>query len=172
MTETKRRVLVAYATWSGSTAGVAERVAAVLERSGFAAEAAPARTVKDAAAYDAVVLGTAVHAGKVHPDATKFGVRHSAGLNSKPFAAFVVCLTMKTGDDNSRATADAYLNPIREHARPASVGLFAGAFDPLKVGFIERQIMKMLKAQPGDFRQWDAIEAWSAGLVPLFSAGT
>ena len=30
--------------------------------------------------------------------------------------------------------------------------------------------MKMLKAPPGDFRKWDQVEAWAAGLVPLFTA--
>ena len=170
MTDTKRRVLVAYATWAGSTAGVAERIAEVINRSGLAAEAKRAREVKDTAAYDAVVLGTAVHAGKLHPDALKFLDRNKAALEAKPLAAFVVCLAMKDGDEKGRATAATYLDPLRLRVKPVSEGLFAGAYAPEKLGFVVRQIMRMIKAPPGDFRKWDEIEAWAVSLAPLFAA--
>jgi menaquinone-dependent protoporphyrinogen oxidase len=170
MTDTKRRVLVAYATWAGSTAGVAERIAEVINRSGLAAEAKRAREVKDTAAYDAVVLGTAVHAGKLHPDALKFLDRNKAALEAKPLAAFVVCLAMKDGDEKVRATAATYLDPLRLRVKPVSEGLFAGAYAPEKLGFVVRQIMRMIKAPPGDFRKWDEIEAWAVSLAPLFAA--
>jgi menaquinone-dependent protoporphyrinogen oxidase len=170
MNDVPRKVLVAYATWAGSTAGVAERIAGVLNRSGFTAEWKRAGEVKDTGSYDAVVLGTAVHAGKLHPDALKFARRNAADLGRKPFAAFVVCLAMKERDEKSRATASGYLEPIRGQVKPVSEGLFAGAYDPQKLGFVARQIMKMVKAPPGDYRRWDEVEAWAAGLVPLFGA--
>jgi menaquinone-dependent protoporphyrinogen oxidase len=170
MADTTQKVLVAYATWAGSTAGIAERIAEVLNRNGFEAQAVPAKKVQDTATYRAVVLGTAVHAGKLHPDAVKFARRNASDLNSKPFAAFVVCLAMKECDDKNRTTAAAYLNPVREHAKPASEGLFAGAYDPDKLGFAARTIMKMIKAPPGDFRKWDEIEAWAASLAPLLAS--
>jgi menaquinone-dependent protoporphyrinogen oxidase len=170
MTDKTRKALVAYATWAGSTAGIAERIAEVLNRNGLTAEALPAKQVRDTASYGAVVLGGAVHAGKLHPDAVKFARRNKADLDAKPFAAFVVCLTMKESDDKSRTTASAYLDPVREHVKPASEGLFAGAYDPNKLGFVARTIMKMTKAPPGDFRKWDEIEAWAASLTPLFAS--
>jgi menaquinone-dependent protoporphyrinogen oxidase len=168
MTDTKPKVLVAYATWAGSTAGVAERIAEVLNRNGFAAEALRARDVPGTSAYSAVVLGAAVHAGKLHPDALKFAGRNTADLNSKPFAAFVVCLAMTAADEKGRAQAAAYLEPVRQKVRPVCEGRFAGAYDPTKVNIVMRTIMdKMIKAPPGDFRRWDEIETWAASLVPL-----
>ena len=72
--------------------------------------------------------------------------------------------------DSGRATAGAYLDPVRERVKPLSEGLFAGAYEPNKVGFAERAILKMIKAPPGDFRKWDEVETWATGLVPLFAA--
>jgi menaquinone-dependent protoporphyrinogen oxidase len=169
MTATKKRVLVAYATWAGSTAGVAERIAEVLNRNGFAAEALRARDVPDTSSYSAVVLGTAVHAGRPKSEALKFLEQNRADLTSKPFAAFVVCLAAKGNDEKSRATAAAYLEPVRTQVKPLSEGLFAGAYDPAKVNFVLRTVMdKMIKAPQDDFRMWQEIEAWAASLVPLF----
>jgi menaquinone-dependent protoporphyrinogen oxidase len=123
-------VLVAYGTRAGSTAGVAERVAEVLNRNGFSAQAAEAKKVKDTASYDAVVLGSSVRAGKLKPEVLKFLDKNIADLSAKPFAAFVVCLTMKDSDEKSRTTAGAYLGPVRLRVKPLSEGLFAGAYDP------------------------------------------
>jgi menaquinone-dependent protoporphyrinogen oxidase len=170
MTDAKRRVLVAYGTRAGSTAGVAERVADVLNRNGFAAQAVEVKKVKDAAPYDAVVLGSSVRAGKLKPEVLKFLDKNKTDLSAKPFAAFIVCLAMTARDEKGRTTAGTYLEPVRERIKPASEGLFAGAYDPSKWGFVERTIMKMIKASTGDFRNWDEIEAWAASLVPLFGA--
>jgi menaquinone-dependent protoporphyrinogen oxidase len=170
MTDAKRKVLVAYATRAGSTAGVAERVAEVLNRSGFAAEAVSAKETRDVGSYDAVVVGSAVRAGKLMPEVLKFLDKNKADLSAKPFAAFVVCMTMKDSDEKSRATAGAYLDPVRQRVKPASEGLFAGAIDFEKLGFVERTIMKAMKAEAHDFRKWAEIESWALGLVPLFGA--
>ena len=170
MTDTSRKVLVAYATRAGSTAGVAERVAEVLNRNGFAAAAMRVGEVRDTAPYAAVVLGSSVRAGKLKPEALKFLGKNKADLNAKPFAAFIVCLTMKANDDKNRTAAGAYLDPIRLQVKPLSEGLFAGALNLEKLGFVERTIMKAMKAESGDFRRWDEVEAWAASLAPLFSA--
>jgi menaquinone-dependent protoporphyrinogen oxidase len=172
MTDVKRKVLVAYATRAGSTASVAERVAAVLNQSGFSAEAVNAKQAGDVGSYDAVVVGSAIRAGKLMPEVLKFIDRNKAALESKPLAAFIVCLAMKDGDEKGRATAGPYLDPLRQRVKPLSEGLFAGAYDPAKVNFVMRTVMdKMVKAPPGDFRKWDQVEAWAASLVPLFDRG-
>ena len=46
------KVLVAYATRHGATAGIAERVAAALAAAGLPAEARPVEDVKDIEPYD------------------------------------------------------------------------------------------------------------------------
>ena len=43
--------------------------------------------------------------------------------------------------------------------------LFAGKLDPDKLGFAERALTKALRAPTGDFRDWQAIEAWAEGIA-------
>jgi menaquinone-dependent protoporphyrinogen oxidase len=143
-------------------------VAEVLNQKGFSAQAIAIKEVRDTAPYDAVVLGSSIRAGKLKPEVLKFLDKNKVALAAKPFAAFVVCLAMKDWDEKGRTTAATYLEPVRAQVKPVSEGLFAGAYDPSKWGFVERRIMKMIKAPPGDFRKWDDIEAWAASLVPLF----
>ena len=54
-------VLVGYATKHGSTRGVAERIAARLREHGLGVDVRALRGTEDAAAYDAVVFGSAVY---------------------------------------------------------------------------------------------------------------
>jgi len=57
-------VLVAYATRYGSTAELARFIARTLREEGLDAEALPAAEVTDVAAYDAVVIGSALYMGR------------------------------------------------------------------------------------------------------------
>ena len=78
------RVLVAYATRHGATAGIAERVAAALTAAGLPAEARPVEDVKDVEPYDAVVLGGAAYMFHWLGDATKFVEHNRTLLASHP----------------------------------------------------------------------------------------
>ena len=55
------RVLVAYATAAGSTAGIAERIADVLSDAGCEVRCRPAGPDVELDGVDALVLGSAVH---------------------------------------------------------------------------------------------------------------
>ena len=58
----------------------------------------------------------------------------------------------------------AYLDPVREkvpEVGPVTVGLFAGALDYSKLSFLHRTIAKKMSGPEGDFRDWEAINAWA-----------
>jgi len=50
--------------------------------------------VTDLSAYDAVVAGSAIRGKQWLPEATQFVQQHQAALRQKPFAAFLVCMTL------------------------------------------------------------------------------
>ncbi len=68
----ENRILIAYATKAGSTAGIAQRVGEVLARRGTVVDVLPVAKVGDLAPYRAVVLGSAIRLGKLLPEAMAF----------------------------------------------------------------------------------------------------
>jgi menaquinone-dependent protoporphyrinogen oxidase len=94
------KILVTYASRFGSTTGVAEAIGKTLAEQGVRVEVLPMKEVIDLAAYQAVVAGSAINGGEWLPEALQFVQAHQAELRNKPFAAFLVCMTlsMKNGE--------------------------------------------------------------------------
>ena len=70
------KVLVAYATRHGATAGIAERIGSKLREHGLDATVLPAKDVRDVREYDAFVIGSAAYMYHWLKDATDFVHRH------------------------------------------------------------------------------------------------
>jgi menaquinone-dependent protoporphyrinogen oxidase len=75
-----KRVLVAYSSRSGSTAGTAEEIADVLGAAGFVVDCRPKEEVADVTAYHAVVLGSGMFVASRASDGGGFLERHAAAL--------------------------------------------------------------------------------------------
>ena len=89
-----KNILITYATYTGSAEIVAELVSSHLLTKGFSTAVKPMPDVKDLNGYDAIIAGSAIHGGKWLPEAFDFLELHKEALNSKSFAAFLVCMTM------------------------------------------------------------------------------
>ena len=167
------KILVAYASRAGSTAGVAEAIGGTLADGGAQVEVRPMKDVKDLAPYQAVVAGSAIQGRKWLPEAMQFMRTHRAALAPKPFAAFLVCMTLAMpGADKYREHVVDFLQPVRALVRPVSEGLFAGALDISKVPSFGDRLKFRLSVifgvwSEGDHRDWNAIRAWAESIRPL-----
>lgn len=166
-------ILVTYASRTGSTVGVAEAIAKELSESGAQVEVRPMTEVQDLSPYRAVVAGSAIQGQKWLPEAMQFLHRHQSALNQRPFAAFLVCITLSMkGSDQYRQGVSAWLAPVRVLVRPVSEGLFAGALDFNKMRNPFTALSMRLPVllgiwKEGDHRDWEAIRTWTERTRPL-----
>jgi menaquinone-dependent protoporphyrinogen IX oxidase len=67
-------------------------------------------------------------------------------------------------------TVAAYLGPTLEKApsvKPISAGFFAGALDYGKLNIFQKLFVKIvIRAEAGDFRNWEVIREWATSLRP------
>jgi menaquinone-dependent protoporphyrinogen oxidase len=158
------KLLVVYGTGTGCTAGIAERIGEVIAKQGAVVEVFAAKDAPQADGYDAVIVGSGVRAGNWHAPVKEWVTRNAATLKSGKVALYTACLTLANEPEKLEAVR-AYTDPLIAETglEPVDLGLFAGWNEPKRFSFIERTILKMMKAPVGDFRDWDAIDAWAAG---------
>ncbi len=169
------KILVTYASRTGTTAGVAEAIGETLVAAGAPVDVRPMTDVKDLAPYRAVVAGSAIQGGQWLPEAMHFMQTHRAALAQKPFAAFMVCMTMAMKNEAYHQSVADWMQPVRALVKPVREGYFAGALDISKVPSWRKRLGFRVSVifgiwSEGDHRDWDAIRAWAEDLTPLLEA--
>lgn len=181
------QVLVVYASRHGATRGIAERIGDVLRTEGLDAFVASADRVVDVGRADAVVIGSGVYMGSWLKEGIDFIKRNEATLAELPLWLFSSGPIPGSSKDNgpSGDLLEDALGPkdgpgsggrkkvaeITSATNPRDHRVFLGAFDPEDPPKVmSERIVRMLPAArnmlpTGDFRDWDAIEAWAHGIA-------
>lgn len=168
-----KKILVTYTSHTGWTIGVAEAIGKTLAENRMEVEVLPMRDVKDLSAYHAVVAGSGVNDRQWLPEAMQFVRAHQKELKRKPFAIFLVCMTlaMRNGEQY-RSHVAIWLDPVRALVRPVSEGLFAGGLDISRIPSLGDRLKFRMSVifgvwKEGDHRDWNAIRVWAKTLCPL-----
>jgi len=157
------KVLVAYASKHGMTAEIAGKIGETLRQSGLQVDVLPVKRVKDASIYKAFVLGSAVYIAMWRKDMVKFLEKNESLLSEQPVWLFSSG-PMGEGDPIELSQGwrfPAAQSSLIERIKPRDVTIFHGAIDIKKMSFLEKWVLKNVKASTGDFRDWDAITAWA-----------
>ncbi len=158
------RVLVAYATFAGSTCEVAAAIGRTLARHGYTVDVLPVTDPIDLEPYAAVVLGSAIQHGQWLPEALEFVNEQQAALKRVPVALFAVHLTNRGRDEKSRHARLAYLDAARALVKPVDEAFFAGRFDRRGAARLRPGLLAHL-VPPVDLRNWKEISGWARRLA-------
>lgn len=163
-------ILVTYATHTGSTQGVAEAIGKTLAENGAVVDVKPMSEITDLSSYSAVVAGSAIQASAWLPEAVDFIKTNQRELSQKPFATFLVCMTlaMKSGEKYRLFVSD-FIKPVRSMVKPVSEAQFAGMLDLKKIPSVGDRIKFGISIllgvwKKGDHRDWNSINSWAASL--------
>ena len=139
-------ILVGYASAHGSTKGIAEEIGNRLAKAGLQAEVRSIDEVNALEAYDAVVLGSALHNMRWLPPALAFVKRHASELSRR--------------DRDTKEMAG-----FRRTVRPRDHRNFAGAIQRTDWNLVGDLFLRACGGTYGDHRDWRDIDAWADGIA-------
>ncbi len=162
-------VLVAAASKHGATAEIADAIGRTLERAGFDVVVENAAEVTAVKQYTAAVIGSGAYAGHWLKAARELVDQHEAELAQIPvwlFSSGPLGNPLKPQDEEA-----VNVDGIIEMTKAVDHRVFAGALDRDKLSFAERAIIRAVRAEDGDFRDWDDIEAWAREIAAALQSG-
>jgi len=154
-------VLVAYASKRGSTAEIAETVAATLRREGLKVCLERCEDVPSLEAYDAVVLGSAVYMKRWRGDARDFLKKHRKALKQMPFWVFSSGPVGDPAQDNPDWNEPPKISQKVEEMGGRGHAVFGGCLPSEPKGFMEKAMVQGVPNQYRDRRNWSEIRDWA-----------
>ncbi|MBN1288844.1 MAG: flavodoxin domain-containing protein [Actinobacteria bacterium] len=161
------KVIVAYGSKYGATAEIAQKIGDVLTAEGLEADIKPADQAGKPEGYSAAVIGSGVYYGRWRKPASRFVKSNQDSLAEIPVWLFS---SGPTGKGDPLELTEGWRSPkalegVIDHIKPLDTALFNGAIDDQKISGFEKFVIKKVKAPSGDFRDWDAIEAWARAVA-------
>jgi len=166
-----KKVLIAFATRYGSTKEVAEFIAEKIKEREIEAEISNIIDISSLEGYDAVIIGSPIYMGKWLKEGVHFVQQFSESLNRVPVALFSVGATLKDKNEKNIKIAEKSFDVLLPYTNPVMTGLFAGKIDKSNMNFVDKQILKIVKPEEGDFRNFDEISVWTDNLIETFRKG-
>ena len=156
------RVLVTTASRHGGTREIGDTVAEVLRGAGHDVTHADPDDVEQLDGYDAVVLGSAVYVGRLAVAMRDLVDRQTEQLAARPVWLF---WSGPVGVPPLPASEPDDVRTVARRVGAREVRAFGGRLQREDLGLAERALVAMIDAQPGDFRNFDDVEEWAAGIA-------
>lgn len=143
----------------GSTREIAEAITAELRGAGRDCRTLAVEEIRSFTGAGAVVLGSAVYAGRWLKPARKLLAGHGSELRGRPAWLF--------------SSGPTGAPPLPEEAEPVGIAeaiedtgargheVFAGRIEPGRLKRRERLLVSAMRAPLGDFRDWEKVRRWA-----------
>jgi menaquinone-dependent protoporphyrinogen IX oxidase len=185
-----KKILITYCTNAGSTAEIAEKISEEIATLGHQVHCMPMDQTTDLEPFDVILIGGPMILGwhatakrfihknqavlsqkKVAYFCTMISLTQDGATQAAGLPLYVDPRLAKAPVNSSRlsfreryALAENYLRPIQKSApkiKPMQVALFGGKLDLGKLNLFQMLfVLGIIRAQPGDFRNWAAIREW------------
>jgi menaquinone-dependent protoporphyrinogen oxidase len=155
------RVLVAFGSKRGGTAGLADLIAEAFTSRGVATDVQPAAAVGSLDGYDAVVVAGALYANRWHRDAVRFVRRNANALRERK----VWFASSGPLDDTAREGDIPPVHQVQKLMHTVGVRghiTFGGRLAADADGFIAKRMAKKLA---GDWRDPEHVRNWVDTIV-------
>lgn len=155
-------ILVTAASKHGATSEIADAIAAELAAEGMTVTRLEPEQIDGVEPYDAVVLGSAIYAGRWQKDARRLVDDLAGQLETRAVFLFS---SGPIGDPPMPETEPVDVAEVAAITSAVDHRVFAGALEQSRLNFGERAIVAALRAEYGDFRDWDEIRAWARAIA-------
>jgi len=163
-------VLVAYASKRGSTAEIAETIAATLRREGLGVCLEKVEDVQTLDPYDAVVIGSAVYMKRWRGDARHFLKKHRKALKQMPFWVFSSGPVGDPAKDNPEWIDPPKIAAKVEEMRGREHVVFGGCLPADPRNLMEKAIVEGTPREFRDRREWSEIREWAGQIADALIA--
>lgn len=153
------QILVTAASKHGATSEIADLVAGVLTAHGHEVDVLTPERVDDVEPYEAAVVGSAVYAGNWLAPAKRLLERHGDALRTRPLWLFS---SGPIGAPEPKPEGDPKgLPELADSLGARGHAVFPGRLDRKLLSLPERAVVRAVRAEEGDFRNWAEIYDWA-----------
>ena len=163
------KVLVSVASRYGATGEIARSIGEALAERGLETAVIPPDQVQSLEGYDAVVLGSAVYAGRWLKPAREMVGRLGDSLAARPVWLFS---SGPIGDPPKPEGDPTDIEELAQRTRARAHRVFGGRMERRALTFPDRAIVTAMRVPDGDYRDWVEIEGWASGIAEELGAGS
>ena len=160
------KVLISVASKHGATGEIGDILASVLLAAGIEVEERRPQDVDSIDPYDAVILGSAVYAGRWMQPARAFGERFANDLSTRSVWLFS---SGPLGDPPMPVAESPDGLALSEQLGTRQHMTLTGRLERAELGYLERAVTKAVRAPDGDFRDWVGIRSWAGEIAASLS---
>ena len=164
------KVLILYSTTDGHTIEICKRIKQTVEAQGYRVQLQDLMDEPElvSGTFDKVVIGASIRYGKHQPLVSEFIRENQATLEGYPNAFFSVNVVARKPEKNQPET-NPYLQKFLKKIdwQPQQLGVFAGRIDYPSLGFVDKQMIRLIMwitkgpTDPNaivEFTDWDKVD--------------